>query len=85
VRAAILAGASAVPAVFTALAVLAGAAGDVPGMLAAGLPAALGWAAWAFLAALVMPRRRARQARWSRKDAAELQAILGTAPKRGRR
>jgi hypothetical protein len=81
---AIVAAAVVVPAAFTALAAWAAVTGG-PGLLAAVLLAALEWALWAAAAVWAVPRSRAGQARWSRKDAAELQAILGTAPKRGRR
>jgi hypothetical protein len=79
------AAAAVVPAAFTALAAWTAAEGGRPGTLAAGLLAALEWALWAAAAVWAVPRSRAREARWSRKDAAELQAMLGTAPKRGRR
>lgn len=72
-----------VPAAFTALAAWTVVTGG-QGLLAAVLLAALEWALWAAAAVWAVPRR-AREARWSRKDAAELQAMLGTAPKRGRR
>ena len=56
----VLAGAVA-PIAFMVLAAWAGVAGDGPGMVAAGLLAAISWTVWVFLATWALPRREGKR------------------------
>ncbi len=80
-RALILVTAAVFPAAFT------GAAAWLtpwsPAALASAALALLGWAGFALLAAWT--RAPATRAQWSRRQAAELKALLDAPPKRGRR
>ena len=88
--AAVLAAAGVFPVLFTGLTAWAAAAGSVPWMLAAGLPAGVCWAVWAAIAAWVLPRPK-RRAGWSAQEAAaldggaDLKRVLDAAPRKGRR